>query len=184
MVLLAIVVCEIAFWVAIVAGLVTRYILRRPKLGAGLLIAAPVIDVVLLALVTADLLGGEAASWHHGLAAVYIGVSVAYGKRMIAWTDVRFAHRFARGPRPVRLDGRAYTVKCWGDVVRTAVAAVIAAVILEGLIVLVGDPDRTKELELFFAILGIVLAVDVLWAVSYTLWPKKALQRATDEVRG
>jgi hypothetical protein len=74
MVLVAIVVCEIAFWVAIVAGSITRYILRRPRLGVGLLIAAPVIDVVHLALVTADLLRGETASWHHGLAAVYVGV--------------------------------------------------------------------------------------------------------------
>lgn len=61
------------------------------------------IGVVLLALVAVDLLGGGTASWQQGLAAIYIGISVAYGKRMAAWADVRFAHRFAGGPSPERL---------------------------------------------------------------------------------
>lgn len=55
MILGLIVACEIAFWVAIVAGLSVRYLLRRPKIGAALLLAAPVIDVVLLILVASDL---------------------------------------------------------------------------------------------------------------------------------
>lgn len=62
MILVAIVACEIGFWVAIVGGLVARYVARKPRLGAALLIAAPLIDVVLLALVAADLLGGATAS--------------------------------------------------------------------------------------------------------------------------
>ena len=33
MILIAIVVCEVAFWVAIVAGLAARYLLRRPALA-------------------------------------------------------------------------------------------------------------------------------------------------------
>jgi uncharacterized membrane protein len=112
MTLIAIVACEIAFWVAILGGLITRYLLRRPRAGAAMLVAAPVIDVVLLAVVTVDLLGGGTASWHHGLAAIYIGFSVAYGHRMIAWADVRFTHRFVGGPAPERLSGRRYTARC------------------------------------------------------------------------
>jgi hypothetical protein len=111
-------------------------------------------------------------------------VSGAYGKPIIAWADVRFAHRFALGPRPVRLDGRDYTAKRWGDVLRTAIAVIIAAVIPESLIGLVGDPDRTGELQSFFAVLGIVLAVELLWALSYPIWPKKELHRATDGLLG
>ncbi|WOF22572.1 hypothetical protein N8K70_14410 [Microbacterium betulae] len=173
MILAAIVVCEVAFWVAILGGLAARYLLRRPHLGAALLILAPVIDLVLLALVAIDLLGGGTASWQHGLAAIYIGISVAYGKRMVAWADVRFAHRFARGPAPERLTGARYTAKCWRDVLLTGLAVVIAAAILGAIILLVNDAERTSALSGYFGILGIIFAIDVVWALSYTFWPKR-----------
>lgn len=173
MVLIAILACEVAFWVAIVAGLAARYLLRRPRLSTVLLLLAPAIDAVLLALVVIDLLHGGTASWQHGLAAIYIGISVAYGTRMVAWADTRFAHRFAGGPAPRRLTGTAYTVKCWRDAARTTLAVAIAAAILGAIILIVGDSERTAALEGFFGILGLILAIDVLWAVSYTIWPKK-----------
>ncbi|MBT9257679.1 hypothetical protein KMZ30_19065 [Phycicoccus sp. KQZ13P-1] len=173
MILTAIVLCEVAFWVAILAGLAARYLLRRPRIGATLLVLAPVIDAVLLVLVAVDLLGGGTASWQHGLAAVYIGVSVAYGKRMINWADTRFAQRFADGPAPEKLTGARYTAKCWRDVLLTAIAVTIAGVILGLMILLVDDPGRTAALSGYFGILGIFLVVDVLWAVSYTIWPRK-----------
>ncbi|MGR0160630.1 hypothetical protein [Paenarthrobacter nitroguajacolicus] len=173
MILLAIVVCEVAFWVAILAGLAARYLLRRPRLGGALLILAPVIDAVLLALVAVDLLGGGTASWQHGLAAIYIGVSIAYGKRMVAWADAHFQHRFAGGPAPERLTGTRYTIKCWRDVLLTALAVVIAAATLGAIILLVNDAERTSALSGFFRILGIIFGIDFLWAVSYTIWPKK-----------
>lgn len=174
MILAAIIVCEVAFWVAIVAGLTARYPLRRPRLGAGLLIMAPVIDIVLLALVTVDLLSGATASWHHGLAALYIGVSIAYGHRMVAWLDAKFASRFRGAPPRPRLAGVAYTVACWKDVGRTLLAAAIAGAILGGLLVIVGAPERTGELRGFFPVLAVIIGIDLLWAVSYTIWPKKA----------
>lgn len=178
MILAAIVVCELAFWVAILGGLVARYLLRRPRLGAGLLILAPVIDVVLLAFVALDLIGGGTASWQHGLAAIYIGISVAYGKRMVAWADVRFAHRFAGGPAPERLMGTRYTIKCWRDVLRTGLAVVIAAAILGAIILLVNDSERTWALSGYFRILGIIFAIDFIWALSYTIWPKRPIDAA------
>ena len=57
MILTAIVVCEVAFWLAVLGGLTMRYVLRRPRAGAILLVAAPVIDVALLALTTAGAFG-------------------------------------------------------------------------------------------------------------------------------
>ena len=178
MILLAIVACEIGFWVAIVAGLIARYPAGKPRVGAALLIAAPLIDVVLLVLVAADLIGGATASWHHGLAALYIGISVAYGHRMISWADAKFAQRF-RGaePRP-KPTGWAYTVVCWKDAARTLLACAVAAAILGALILVVGAPERTAELLGFFPLLGVILGIDVLWAVSYTIWPKKPAQPA------
>jgi len=176
MILAAIVVCEVLFWVAILGGLAARYLLRRARFGAALLILAPVIDAVLLALVAVDLLGGATASWQHGLAAIYVGISVAYGKRMVAWADVRFAHRFAGGPAPERLTGMRYTLKCWRDVLLTALAVGIAAAILGFIILLVNDAERTAALSGYFGILGIILAIDLVWALSYTVWPKRSAE--------
>lgn len=174
MVLAAIIACEVAFWVAIAAGLATRYLLREPRPGAAFLLLAPVIDVALLALVTVDLSRGATASWHHGLAAIYLGVSVAYGRRMVAWADLRFAHLFAGGPAPEKLSGLRYTLKCWRDAGLTLLAVAIAAAILGGMIWLVDDPARTTDLGGMFRILGIILAIDVVWAVGHSVWPKAA----------
>ncbi|ARJ05118.1 hypothetical protein GCM10010988_01680 [Cnuibacter physcomitrellae] len=173
MVLIAIVACETGFWLAVLAGLGARYVLRRRRLGAALLIAAPVIDAVLLTLVTVDLLGGGTASWHHGLAALYIGISVAYGHRMIAWADARVAHLVDKVPLPPKLTGWAYTRACWRDVARTMLAAAIAGGILLALVWLVGDPERTSELDGLFPVLGFLVAIDALWAISYTIWPRR-----------
>lgn len=174
MILAAIIACEVGFWVAIGGGLITRYVFGRPRLGAMLLLAAPLIDVVLLVLVAVDLLGGGGtASWHHGLAALYIGVSVAYGHRMVAWADAKFAARFrGAAPRP-HLYGTAYALACWKDVPRTVLAAAIAAIVLGGLIALVGDAERTSELLGFFPVLAVIVGIDLLWAISYSVWPKR-----------
>ncbi len=102
MLVVLIVAAEVAFWLTLLAGLVTRYLLRRPRLGMALLVATPLIDLALLAATTIDLRRGGEAALAHALAAVYIGVSVAWGQRMISWADARFAHRFAGGPPPER----------------------------------------------------------------------------------
>lgn len=41
-----IIVCEVAFWVVIGAGLLTRYVLRLDKIGLFLLALTPVIDLI------------------------------------------------------------------------------------------------------------------------------------------
>lgn len=57
----------------------------------------------------------------------------------------------------------------------TALAVAIAAATLGAIIFLVNDPpERTAALSDFFRILGIIFAIDFLWALSYTIWPKKA----------
>jgi hypothetical protein len=169
-----IIACEIGFWVLIALGLVARYILRRPRLGGILLLLTPVVDLVLLAAAGLDLHSGGTASFAHGLAAIYLGFSVAYGHRMVRWADVRFAHRFAGGPAPTKLAGWAYTRACWADVLRTALALGIAAGILWLLIQLAADGSDTSALTGIFPVLGIVFAIDLIWAVSYTVAPKKA----------
>ena len=81
------------------------------RLGAVLLALTPAVDLVLLVASAIDLRGGATAFSWHGLAAVYIGVSVAFGPRIIAWADARFATRYVDAPRPPRparrLDNRS-----------------------------------------------------------------------------
>lgn len=177
MIISLIIACEIAFWVAIALGLVARYPMGRPRLGLALLASVPLIDLVLLAATALHLRSGATAGVEHGLAAIYIGFSLAYGHRLIGWADVRFAHRFAGGPAPVKLYGRAYARHCWADVVRTSVAAVIAGGLTAGLIWWIDDPARTEALAENYHWLALVWCLDTLWAVSTLIWPRRAPQR-------
>lgn len=182
MILGVIIICEVTFWVAIAAGLVARYPLRRPRVGLVVLALVPLIDLVLLIATALHLRGGATAGVEHGLAAIYIGFSLAYGHRLIAWADVRFANRFAGGPRPRKLYGREYTRHCWGDVIRTTVAAVVAGGLTAGLVWWVGDPSRTAELAQNYRWLALVWGLDLLWAVSAVLWPRRE-PRSYDTVK-
>lgn len=100
---LLIAICEVAFWVVLGAGLVARYPLRRRRLGAVLLLCVPLVDLVLVSATLADVARGTSPGFAHGLAAVYLGFTVAFGHSLIRWADVRFAHRYAGGPAPVKL---------------------------------------------------------------------------------
>ncbi len=174
MILAIIVTCEIAFWVAIGLGLVARYPLHRPRLGLVVLASVPLIDLALLVATAVHLRSGATAGVEHGVAAIYIGFSLAYGHRLIAWADVRFAHRFAEGPPPPRFYGAAYARHCWGDVARTSVAAVIAGGLTAGLVWWIGDPTRTAELTQNYRWLVLVWSLDLLWAISTLIWPRRA----------
>lgn len=173
LILAVIVACEIGFWVFVVLGLLGRYVLRWRRAGAALLAMTPVVDLVLLAAVIINLQGGGTATFFHGLAALYLGISITYGHKMIKWADVRFAHRFAHGSAPVKFYGSAYAKECWKDVVRTTLAVGIAAGILWLLTALVDDPDRTNALLGIYPVLGIWWVIDLFWAISYSFWPKK-----------
>src|SRR5262245_37285979 len=94
--------CEVGFWILLVSGLAARYLWRRRRLSTVLLAAVPLVDLVLLAATVVDLQRGATAGFAHGLAAAYIGFSVAFGPSMIRWADERFAHRFAGGAPPWR----------------------------------------------------------------------------------
>lgn len=175
MLIAVIIACEIGFWVVLAAGLLTRYVLRRPRLGAALLICVPLSDLVLLAATTADLAGGATAGFGHGLAAAYLGFSVAFGHGVIRWADERFAHRFSGGPPPTRpprygFERARYE---WREFAKAALAWAIACGLLLVAIAVVGDAARTAQLEGWIARLTLVLAIWAIWPVSHTLWPSK-----------
>lgn len=170
MIVAAIVACEIGFWVVLGAGLLTRYALRRPRLGAALLICVPLVDVVLLGLTVVDLRSGAEPEVAHGLAALYLGFSVAFGHEMVRWADVRVAHRFAGGPAPEPKPAGGTWERValeWRGFGRAVVAIGLSAVLLLGAIALVGERGETGALESWFPRLGMVLVV---WLLGWPLW--------------
>ena len=171
----AIIACEVGFWVLLVGGLAARYLLRARRLSTALLVSVPLVDVVLLAISVLDLRRGGEATVAHGLAAVYIGVSLAFGHQMIDWADQRFAHRFAGGPAPVRppRSGRAHAARerrQWG---RHLLAYVTAAAVLGLFTLLVGDVTKTAPLWVVMAPWGIGVVIDFVVSFSYTLSPRR-----------
>jgi hypothetical protein len=171
----AIIACEIGFWVLLALGLFARYVLKARRLSTVLLVSVPVVDVVLLAISVIDLRRGGEATLAHGLAAIYIGVSIAFGHQLVRWADQRVAHRFAGGPPPVRppKSGRAHAAHQFKQWLRHLLAYLIAAVVLGGFTLLVGDPDRTLALWAPMAGWGIGVIVDFLITVSYAVSPRK-----------
>ena len=175
MLVFLIVAAEVAFWLILLAGLVTRYGLRRPRLGMALLVATPLVDLALLVATTIDLRGGGEAGLPHALAAVYIGVSVAWGRRMVTWADARFAYRFAGGPPPERppRTGLLHAARERREWLRHLVAWATGTALLGLGVLLVGDLDRTAALLNMAVLWTFVLAIDFLISFSYTLWPRR-----------
>jgi hypothetical protein len=170
-----IIACEIGFWVVLAAGLAARYVFRARRLSAFLLVCVPLVDVVLLAATAIDLRRGGQATASHGLAAIYIGVSIAFGHQMIAWADRRFAHWFAGGPAPakVRRAGRqhaAYECRQW---LRHLLAYTIAVLTLGLLTLLAGSGTAVLPMWQPMAIWAIVVIVDFCISFSYFLVPRK-----------
>jgi hypothetical protein len=175
MLLLLIVGCEIAFWVLLLAGLAVRYLARMPRLGALLLAFVPLIDLFLLGATVIHLRSGAVADVTDGLAAAYIGFSVAFGPGLVRRMDARFAYRFAQGPKPSRPSkyGRGKASYEWREFRKALVAWAISCALLLGGLYLVGDAQRAAALLAWIARLTLVLLIWLIWPVSYTLWPNK-----------
>ncbi|OCA90544.1 hypothetical protein A8F94_01280 [Bacillus sp. FJAT-27225] len=175
MVGLLIMVCEIMFWIMIVAGLFARYIVKKKKLGAVLLLSTPVIDFVLLVATVIDLQSGSEASFIHGLAAYYIGMTIAFGEKMIQWADERFAYRFAGGPKPAQKPkiGSEHAKLQRHGFHRHLLGWVIGNALLGAMILLIGIGEQTAALKNVMFIWGVVLAVDFLISYSHTVFPRK-----------
>lgn len=141
MLLIAIVIAEILFWVLLLAGLFTRYALKAPRVGAALLIATPVVDLIFLALVYIDLNNGGSPNFAHGLSAVYIGYSIALGPTIIRSLDKRFARRFGGASKNGHTEnGHTYetSLATWK---RSCIAALISIALLAIGILITGLRD-------------------------------------------
>jgi len=169
MLIALIVAAEIGFWVMLGAGLAARYLLRWRRVSTVLLVCVPLIDLVLLVASIIDLRRGAEPEWGHGLAALYIGFSVAFGKDMIRWADQRFARRFAGGPEPWKPPTHgwaktAYEWKAWG---KAMLGWAVSAALLGLGYLLVDDPERGRTLLAWALKPAVPLAI---WFIFWPLW--------------
>jgi len=169
----SIVVCEILFWVFIILGLIMRYIVKQEKLGLILLAMTPVIDVLLLIITLVDLYRGATATKAHAIAAVYIGISIAFGKSMIQWADERFRYYIVKqGEKPIKRVGLEYAKHYFKGWLRHLLAYCIGAGLLLGIVFFINDPTRTEALSTIFKVWSLALGIDLLISISYFIWRK------------
>jgi hypothetical protein len=140
------------------------------------LACVPVVDLVLLIATVVHLRSGATAEWAHGLAALYLGFSVAYGHEMIRWADRWAAYFWAGGPRPAKRYGRELAAWAARDLGRVLLAGALSAGLLALAIRLVDDPVRTAALTPWFGTIGLVVLIAGAIDVSDILWPRKAKQ--------
>ncbi|GHG56537.1 hypothetical protein [Streptomyces griseocarneus] len=185
MIVTLIVACEVGFWILLAGGLSLRYLARMPRAGIAVLLLEPVLELVLLIVTAIDLKNGATAGMKHGLAAVYIGFSVALGHSMIKWADQRFAHRFAGGPPPVKPPkyGMARTVHEWKTAGQWVLAAVIAMGLLQAAAWYVGGSGDVSSLRMWQSRMLWVIGINVVIALSYTIWPKQEKKTEPAEER-
>ena len=177
---------EVGFWVLLGAGLVARYLLRLRRVSTVLLLLVPVLDVVLIAASLADVASGSPPGQVHGLAAVYLGATVAFGHSTISWADRWVAHRFAGGPPSSRkptygAERVAYEWREWAKMalllgIAVAVMLLTTAVAGRG----VPPPQQwfTDPMWNWAARAGVVALI---WLVFWPVWVTVAPPRAPED---
>ncbi|MDX3570342.1 hypothetical protein [Streptomyces sp. ID05-47C] len=168
--------CEIGFWVLLALGLAVRYLLRWRRTSVVLLLCEPVLELVLFVVTAVDLRNGAEPGWEHGLAALYIGYTVAFGHYTIRWLDGHAAHRLGGAPPPPRPPryGRAralHEAKLW---LRALFGGAVAVALLQCAVWYVGDSGDVSSLRSFQGTALRVVGIYGLIALSYTVWPRKA----------
>ncbi|WP_147915360.1 hypothetical protein [Ruania zhangjianzhongii] len=182
---------EVLFWVLLFGGLAARYLLRAKRLSTALLFGVPLADLVLVTLTLIDLTGGSTPGNVHGLAAIYLGVSVSFGHYIVGRVDGWFAHRFAGGPKPATLpaSGPERVRHEWHSFKRMAIAWALAVPLLLAMVAVSGWRVPSSLVELFgtdpiWAWIGRLTAVLVLWfaagPVYYGLFQSKPAGAAPD----
>ncbi|MFA7765424.1 hypothetical protein ACGFNX_02770 [Streptomyces sp. NPDC048723] len=186
MIVALIIACEVGFWVLLAAGLALRYLAKMPRLGAAVLLCEPLMELVLLVVTTLDLKNGAEPDWKHGLAALYIGYTVAYGHYTITWLDGHAAYRLAGGPKPAGPGyGKARARHEWKLWIRTVIAAAVALALLQVAIWYVGDAGDVSSLQGWQSGALRAVGIHALVAAVSTIWPSKApaVPDAADERR-
>ncbi|MFD7460316.1 MULTISPECIES: hypothetical protein [unclassified Streptomyces] len=176
MIVTLIIACEVGFWVLLALGLAVRYLLKWRRTSVVVLLCEPVLELVLFVATAIDLKNGAEPSWEHGVAALYIGYTVAFGHYTIRWLDGHAAHRLAGAPPPPKPPrygrGRAvHEAKLW---LRAVLGGAVALGLLQLAVWYVGDSGDVGSLRSFQWVALRVVGIYGLIALSYTVWPRKA----------
>jgi len=164
---------EVLFWVLLFGGLGARYLLRATRLSTALLLGVPAADLVLVTLTLVDLLRGSVPGNVHGLAAIYLGVSVAFGPYIVRRVDAWFSHRFAGGRPPEKLpeSGPVRLRHEWQSMKRMLGAWALAVPLLLVMVAVSGwrVPGSLEQLfgtDPIWAWIGRLTALLVIWFVT------------------
>jgi hypothetical protein len=176
----AIVAGEILFWVLLAGGLGARYLLHTPRLGLALLAGTLAVDVGVLAVAVTDLRSGAAATVVHGLSALYVGCSIAFGRTVVRWADGHAAHRWAGGPAPRRVPRRGpeRAAHEWQLFGRWLAGAAITAGLLGLAIVTAGPAADVEALRDWYPRL---LTITAIWFATGPLWHLRERTAPTSE---
>ena len=175
-----IVACEVAFWLVLLLGLVLRYLVRWTNLSRWLLLSLPMIDILLLIFTGLDLSAGTTPTFAHGLAAVYVGFTIAFGSIAVRWADARFAHRFASGPVPLKAPSQGWAAVRYdfGLWLRCIAAWAIAIGLISNMIAFLGNESLAQPLEIWYRFaLGSVFfwfLFGPLWTLVVSSWRRAA----------
>jgi hypothetical protein len=171
-VIAAIVAAEVAFWVILLGGLALRYLVRARRLSTIVLLGVPLVDVALLVLVAVDVASGAQPTQPHAFAALYLGITVAFGHSIIRRVDAWFRHRFAGGPKPEKPPkGSTAEVRAiWAEWLRVVLAAAIGAACLLAMVAIEGwrvpaGVDAAAE-HPYWATLLLLPIVTVVWFLA------------------
>ncbi|QOR66445.1 hypothetical protein IM538_22230 [Cytobacillus suaedae] len=178
MITFLILLAEVCFWIFIVVGLITRYIFKKEKLSIWLFGATPLIDLFLLVFTVIDLKNGAQATFVHALAAIYIGVSIAFGKQLIKWADSQFKYYVLKiDERPGKLYGVERGKKEIEGFFRHVLAYLIGGALIMGMHYLSRNTTDTEALLGTLRTWSVVLGIDFLISFSYYLFPNSKKEK-------
>lgn len=158
---------EILFWVCLFSGLFVRYVFGWQRISVALLILTPFTDLVQLIVALFDVAGGGYPSFLHGMAAFYIGFSIAGGQQVIHMMDARFSARF-NGVRAQKTSKRVRSPKqqlqlAYKDWRRCVYASVVSLLILVTLIAVAG---YRKSFWLIYWVIVVLFTVVMWWILG------------------
>ncbi len=174
MVLAVLTTCAAAFWVCVLAAFTARYLLGRVRVATGFAVATPVLAVVMVAVVSADLAAGGHASPVHALGAVHVGLLVGYAPPALAGAEHCFTYLVAGG-RPPRREHpsaaeRAERLRSrWAHHVLGWAAGSLT---LLGPVLALADPSRTGALTDAMVVWAAVVLVEVVVAALHAGRPR------------
>ncbi|RIN26899.1 hypothetical protein [Staphylococcus succinus] len=171
-----IIICEVSFWMVVLAGLCVRYIFKNEKLGFFVLSLTLLVDLALVIFTSLDLYIGATATTAHALAAVYISISLIFGKDMIRWADNNFKYYIMKKggkPSPTRYKGIKFAIQDAKTWLKHLLSYSIGTGLLWFIIFLINDPKRTFALHGVIKIWTIVLVIDLIVCITYFIWPEE-----------